>query len=513
MGCAKRVCVAAILIWAAATPFCAGRAEGVAKRYSAEELIAEIIASERRIHDVELHFDDILVGRGNHVYRSLDWGYEGGKMYLAGIVSTRSVPERNIPAHESKKISAWDGRKRHRLSEEFSFRDGRAFSAGWWGSIGPEIDDSFDHLFPTRLLGYDLVSKCSIDSVTLGGLLSTARRVSLRPKVEKIDGHLCTVVEAIGARYINRMSGASGTKYYDATMDVRVRIDTQRDFRPLRIETYYGDKGPLHVFGRIRRWQGPMQIIQDIKLEKINDVWFPVDGTLTFFKHEVVSSLDRMTAGQFRRLPLRKRRELSKYVFEPMPSKSRRVRVHRDTVRINSGIDPKKFTIEFPKGCKIVDNFRLAQYTVGEKGDPALYPHSSGSTILQRLADFKVPLVPEQVKGKRILICFWRMGDAKSAQILRRLRDRANDLADSGVVPALVHAEPAKLEKIERWLLMKQIPFLSGVVAHKYEADAWWKARSLPSFALTDTEHLIIATGFGPDELDEKLKKSGHAER
>lgn len=30
---------------------------------------------------------------------------------------------------------------------------------------------------------------------------------------------------------------------------------------------------------------------------------------------------------------------------------------------------------------------------------------------------------------------------------------------------------------------------------------------------LTDTEHLLIARGFGPDDLDEKLKRSGHAER
>ncbi len=47
----------------------------------------------------------------------------------------------------------------------------------------------------------------------------------------------------------------------------------------------------------------------------------------------------------------------------------------------------------------------------------------------------------------------------------------------------------------------------------KYEATGWWKVQSLPSFALTDAEHLVIARAFGPDELDEKLKKSGHAKR
>ncbi|MCK4292050.1 MAG: hypothetical protein KAY65_02550 [Planctomycetes bacterium] len=79
-------------------------------------------------------------------------------------------------------------------------------------------------------------------------------------------------------------------------------------------------------------------------------------------------------------------------------------------------------------------------------------------------------------------------------------------------VLALVHAEPAKLEKIKTWLLRNQIPFSSGVVGEKYETGLW-KVQSLPSLALTDAEHLLIARGFGPDELDEKLKKSGHAER
>jgi len=48
-------------------------------------------------------------------------------------------------------------------------------------------------------------------------------------------------------------------------------------------------------------------------------------------------------------------------------------------------------------------------------------------------------------------------------------------------------------------------------VGKKYEATGWWKVQSLPSFALTDAEHLLIAMGVGPDELDRKLKKSGDA--
>jgi len=482
------------------------------KKYTAQELIAKIIASEKKIHDVELHFDDILVGRGNHVYRSLDWGYQGGKKYSAGKVFNLGVPERNIPAWKNTERKAFDGEKFCSMSDKTNFRNGQVLKKGLVGAVGPDRD-IFGNLYPTRLLGYELVKKRPVSrtTVTLGDLLSTARKVSVKPELENIDGHLCTVVEAIGVKDVAEISSGSGVRYEDCTWEVRTWIDTGRDFRPLRIERYYGDKGPLSVGGR-NRWQVLSCRIEKIKLEKIDGVWFPVDGIATWFSTKTILPPDRMTEDEFRRLARKKQRSIGKFIQESRTG-PRRMRVYHDTVRINKGIDPGKFTIEFPQGCEVWDEFRIKKYTIGKEGDPALDANSSGSSILQRLADFKVGLDPEQVKGKRILICFWRMGDARSAQTLRHLRERANDLADTGVVLALVHAVPAKAEKIKTWLSRNQIPFDSGVVENRYIAGSLWSVESLPSLALTDAEHLLIAKGFGPDELDQKLRESNCAKR
>jgi hypothetical protein len=228
------------------------------KKYTAKELIAKIIASEKKMHDVELHFDDILVGRGNHIYRSFGWGYQDGKKYCAGKVFDLGLPERNIPPWENTERKTFDGEKFCSMSDKTNFPDGQVFKKGLCGRIGPDLD-IFGNLYPNRLLGYELVKKHPVNrtNVTLGELLSTARRVSLRPKAEKVDGHSCLVVEAIGAKHVTVVGTVSGTKYEDSTLDIRVWIDTQRDFRPLRIETYIGDQDPIHAMGKVGRWQGP----------------------------------------------------------------------------------------------------------------------------------------------------------------------------------------------------------------------------------------------------------------
>ena len=38
------------------------------------------------------------------------------------------------------------------------------------------------------------------------------------------------------------------------------------------------------------------------------------------------------------------------------------------------------------------------------------------------------------------------------------------------------------------------------------ETEFLWAARSFPWLILTDRKHIVIAEGFGPDELDEKIQ-------
>ena len=323
MGCANRICVAAILIWTAATPFCAARAEGVAIQYSAEELIAKIIASERRIHDVELHFDNILVGRGNHIHRSYDWGYQGGKKYVAGKYFALAVPERNIPAWERETRRAFDGQRFYLFQERVNFRDGQAIKDGWGGNTG--LDRGSLCLSPTSLLGYELSKDCR----TFGELLRDTRQVSLAPRQSVIDGHRCSIVEAIGITY---------SKHRKFEYDVRAWIDTKRDFRPLKIEMY-------RSIGGKNRWKVVVARWNDIRLEKIDGIWLPVDGMVTGYFTKATAPPRRMTVAQFRRLSLKRQNEVAIFMQVPSESGSTRMKVSEGTVRINKGIDPNKFTI------------------------------------------------------------------------------------------------------------------------------------------------------------------------
>jgi len=394
-----------MVICAGLVSVCSARtARRTAKRYSAKQLIAKIIASEKKIHDVELHYDDIIM-KDSFILSSFDWGCEGDKEYLEGKIFSRANPEQNRPAYEKKRRCAFDGEKCYLLNERVSWRNGQIRKQG----LGGRIDSSkMDYITiwpkPTRFLGYGIVKSRPThrSTMTLGELLRTARKVSVKPELENIDGHLCTVVEAIGVKDVAKISSGAGVRYEDCTWEVRAWIDTGRDFRPLRIEKYYGDKGPLSVGGR-NRWQVLSCRIEKIKLEKIDGVWFPVDGIATWFSTKTILPPDRMTEDEFRRLARKKQRSIGKFIQESRTG-PKRMRVYHDTVRINKGIDPKKFTVKFPQGCKMWDDNLETSYTIGTESDPPLDPDSPEGKKLLELMDLKIKTNPERARSELISI-------------------------------------------------------------------------------------------------------------
>jgi len=352
---AKRTILIAMLILAGLVPVCSARtARRTAKRYSAKELIAKIIASERKIRDVELHYDYIILNQNNRVYTTFDWGYEQGKEYYAGKVFEHPPLEMNIPPFVDNVKVAFDGDRIRRFQEKGALADYDR------GRICPFKWDHFVYPRPTALLGDDT----SRGRRTFGEILRDAPKVLVREKPEVIDGRPCRVLEAFGI--VDRRS----------PYDVRVWIDTARDYRPLRIEKYRSIAGK-------NRWQVPTRVIEKIKLEKINGVWFPVEGeTCGFFTKKVLPPVG-MTEADIRRLPPGKWREVSTFVMKPGDTGTVRVKVNKDTVRINKGIDPGKFTIEFPQGCRVYDDFLQLAYVVGQP-DAAV-----DRVILEEIANFE----------------------------------------------------------------------------------------------------------------------------
>ena len=329
-----RQVLAVVLICAGLVPVCSARtARRTAKRYSAKELIAKIIASEKKIHDVELHYDYIIMKDG-FICSSFDWGYEGGKEYFAGKQFNRARGDK--PAYVDYVKVAFDGEKvrRFRDSERDKFTRGR---------ICPFKDGHFIFPTPNHFLGYDI----SIGRRTFGEILRDVPKISLREQPEVIDGHRCRVLEAIGV--VDRK----------LIFDVRAWIDTERDFRPLKIERYQS-------IGGKKRWKVVRQQIEKVKLQKIDGVWFPVEGTSsTFFIKNILPPVG-MTETEFFRLPRNRVFEEGEFVMMPDRYGSVRIKVYEDTVRINKGIAPEKFTIEFPHGCRVYDDYAEISYTIGE---------------------------------------------------------------------------------------------------------------------------------------------------
>jgi hypothetical protein len=314
----------------------------------AKELVQKIIDSEKLIHDVELHYEYIL--KDGHILTSFDWGYEGGKEYYAGYEFQRTKKDDEMLAFE--KHVAFDGEKVRRWGEAIGYRSNdELFKGGFWGRVCPFNPDHFIYPRPTTLLGYDVAQ----GRRSFGEILRDASQVSVRENPGEIDGHSCLVLETIGV--VDRMF----------TLDVLAWIDTQRDYRPLRIEVYHSIPGT-------NRWQVLGRTIEEIKLEKIDGVWFPIDGkTCAYFTKNILPP-EGMTEAEYRRLPREKKREVARYIQEPGEAGTVRVRVKKDTVRINKGIAPAKFTLEFPQGCKVYDDFLQTGYTVGELDRMILNP-------------------------------------------------------------------------------------------------------------------------------------------
>jgi len=61
---------------------------------------------------------------------------------------------------------------------------------------------------------------------------------------------------------------------------------------------------------------------------------------------------------------------------------------------------------------------------------------------------------------------------------------------------------------LNEWTKKRNIPFQVGAITADIEKTRFaWGVRSLPWLILTDKQHIVIAEGFGINELDEKITK------
>jgi hypothetical protein len=447
--------------------------------YTSRELIAKIIDSERKIHDVQAEcvFFDIET-KWPVMY--FEWGYEGGKEFIAGIGFVRA--DDNCGYKVSEKVKYSSGPKQHYYCFREDIQDGRRE-----GQIKPlsvfDSDTFRVYMTPNSLLGFGVT--CGVRQ-TFGEALQKAQKVVVLKEPQELDGHQCLVLEATGIEDIER------------TLDARAWLDPSRDFRPLKVEIFYG----ASTNRKYERFKKIFRKIYEIKLTQISGIWFPIEG--------------------------------KRQTHDDAP---RRIKVDLESVRINRGIPPEKFVIRFPPGCEVRDDFRKTTYVVGAEDHAGkdispvvniqlsklkrlappelmrmIYPDSLVGTNLADLIDPGINIDTGQA-DKAILACFWDMQQRPSRNCLRQLSTRAQELKARDIVVVPIQAAKVDRKTLDEWIKKNNIPFPVGMVqGDEKETRFSWGVKSLPWLILTDRQHIVRAEGFALNELNDRIKEVAEAE-
>jgi hypothetical protein len=257
---------------------------------------------------------------------------------------------------------SFDGQKSHGLSQHRQpfeipqFK--RAFE--FTGSIyspnrcRPMVNYTPWYLCGDCLMGSDL---------QLPQLLAKAQSLTVRPETEDVNGIFCAVLEAHSIMESDRLQS------------ILIWLDPQRDFLPLKIESYNHDniKAPNQKT-TTPFTDGCLCIrIDNISLNSFDGIWFPVSGRYQHF-HPNIYLPDGRNAND---LTQEEALDIQKTMTEKeLLEKSRFTNELRSTsyievndVKINHGIDDSRFQIQFPAGCAVYDEFYKHYYVAGEPSE------------------------------------------------------------------------------------------------------------------------------------------------
>jgi len=126
---------------------------------------------------------------------------------------------------------------------------------------------------------------------------------------------------------------------------------------------------------------------------------------------------------------------------------------------------------------------------------------------LPQLKGVKLKLSAKQTKNRAILICFFDMNQRPSRYCVRQLAQKAAALKEKGIIVAAVQTSQVTNNTLNEWAKTNNILFPVGAITADIEKTRFtWGVRSLPWLILSDNQHIVTAEGFGPKELNDKIK-------
>ena len=314
---------------------------------SPQELVGRIRESERQITSLQGHvISTVPANKTNPDYmddRFLDvnWAYSDGRQVFGGLVFALMHP--GEPMLGVRRIIAFDGDRLRIVGDDTPGRImGRITSL--------KLPGFHAYPLPMDLFGYNM--KASWE--TLGEALAGAKQLRLRP-AEEIDGHTCIPIEAVGLD--STFVGAD-------PIDGVVWIDVDRGFRPLAWQIYLGYNGK-------NRFKATYRQVDHVQLRKINGQWIPISGEFTSFIVNAVKP-SNMTDAQVNSLT--HEQVIGVLDLRVVPEMKILIHLVPNSIRVNEPLPEGTFTINYPKGCMVVDDFTNSSSTVTDGPETLVHP-------------------------------------------------------------------------------------------------------------------------------------------
>jgi peroxiredoxin len=128
---------------------------------------------------------------------------------------------------------------------------------------------------------------------------------------------------------------------------------------------------------------------------------------------------------------------------------------------------------------------------------------------LPKFDNIKIDLVTKDYKGKKLLICFFDMNQRPSRRCISELPKQIEKLKKKDVVVIAIQTSKINQDRLDEWTKGRNFSFPIGLIDKDIEKTRFtWGIESLPWLILTDSRHLVVDSGFGLTELDDKLSTS-----
>ncbi|MBN1973930.1 MAG: hypothetical protein JW787_09855 [Sedimentisphaerales bacterium] len=131
------------------------------------------------------------------------------------------------------------------------------------------------------------------------------------------------------------------------------------------------------------------------------------------------------------------------------------------------------------------------------------------------LEDIDIKFPPDELEGKRILLCLWDMEQRPSRNCITQLSQKADKLKEKNICVIAAHVPGIEQAALEKWIKENNIPFQTGILKNKPLSEIineskrkpyTWETESLPGLILTDSKHAITNMDLSLTELDKIIK-------